>query len=175
MDRRNLIKGLGLSAVAAGAMSVSGLAQAQSQASVEWRCQSSFPKNLDTIFGGATTVADWVEKLTGGKFKIKVYAAGEIAPGLQALDVTKDGTVECAHTCGYYFGGKDSALAVDTAVPFGLLARQQQAWFYHGNGLKLLREVYSDQNVINFPAGNTNTQMGGWFRKDIKSLADLKG
>lgn len=175
MDRRDLIKGLGLGAVAAGAMGVSGLAQAQSKAEVVWRCQSSFPISLDTMHGGALKVAEVVKLLTNGKFEIKVYAAGEIAPGLQALDVTTNNTVECSFTHGYYYNGKDSALAFDTSLPFGLLPRQMQAWFYHGNGLKLMREVYADQGVINFPAGNSNTQMGGWFRKDITSVADLKG
>lgn len=175
MNRRNLMKNISLGAVAAGAMSVVGLAQAQSKATVVWRCQTSFPKSVDTLDGAARMISEIVKKLTGGKFEIQVFAAGEIAPALQALDVTKDGTVECSYTCGYYYPGKDISLAIDTAVPFGLLARQQQAWFYQGNGLKLLREVYADQNVINFPAGNTNTQMGGWFRKDILSVDDLKG
>ena len=142
---------------------------------VKWRITSSFPKSLDTIYGGAEVLARRVKAITGGKFDIQVFAPGEIAPGGQALDVVQNGTVECCHTCSYYFVGKDKAFAFGTAVPFGLNNRQQNAWVYNGGGQKLLDEFYSNYNVVSFLGGNTGTQMGGWFRKEIKTLADCKG
>ena len=113
--------------------------------------------------------------MTGGRFTIEPYAAGEIVPGLEVLDAVQNGTVECGHTASYYYVGKNPALAFGTSVPFGLTAQQQNAWYYHGGGLEVMHKLYSDFNVLNFPAGNTGAQMGGWFKKEIKSLQDLKG
>ncbi|OYZ58586.1 MAG: ABC transporter substrate-binding protein [Hydrogenophilales bacterium 16-61-112] len=137
---------------------------------VRWRLASSFPKSLDTIYGAAETLSKRVAALTGG-----VFAAGDLVPGLQVLDAVGNGTAECGHSAGYYYVGKNLALAFDTAVPFGLTARQQNAWMYAGGGLELLRKLYAKYGVLQFPGGNTGTQMGGWFRNEIKSLADLKG
>ncbi len=172
MQRRKfLTAGAGLAAA------VPALSQAQSAAlpAIKWRLTSSFPKSLDTIFGSADTIAKRVLSATGGKFVIQVFAAGEIVPGPQALDAVKDGTVECCHTAPYYYFGKDPTFAFGTAMPFGMNSRQQNAWMYHGGGLALMREFYKDYNIINFPAGSTGAQMGGWFRKEIKTVADLKG
>jgi TRAP-type mannitol/chloroaromatic compound transport system substrate-binding protein len=142
---------------------------------VNWRLVSSFPRSLDTIFGAAESLAEHVSALSGGKFKISVFAAGEIVPGLEVLDAVQQGSTELAHTAGYYFTGKNPALAFDTVVPFGLNARQHLAWVNEGGGLELLRALYADFKVINFPGGNTGAQMGGWFRKEVNSAADLKG
>jgi TRAP-type mannitol/chloroaromatic compound transport system substrate-binding protein len=171
MNRRDLLKGASVG-LAAGAISA---AHAEDLPTVRWRLTSSFPKSLDTIFGGGQRLADRVLQLSGGKFDIRVYAAGEIVPGLQVLDAVQQGTVECGHSAGYYYVGKNMALAFDTAVPFGLTARQQNAWMYAGGGLELMREFLKEYNVTMFPGGNTGTQMGGWFRKPIKSVKDLKG
>jgi TRAP-type mannitol/chloroaromatic compound transport system substrate-binding protein len=116
-----------------------------------------------------------VAQATGGKFQIKVFAAGEIVPGPGVLDAVKDGTVEMGQASSYYFVGKDPTFAIDTTLPFGLNSRQQTAWTYEGGGLQLLREFFKEYNVYNIPCGNTGAQMGGWFRKEIKSLADLTG
>lgn len=142
---------------------------------INWRLTSSFPRSLDTIYGAAEVMAELVRKMTAGKFNIRVYPAGEIVPGLQAMDAVQNGSVEMAHTASYYFTGKQEALAFDTGVPFGLTARQQNAWLYQGGGLKLIREIYGEFNIINFPGGNTGCQMGGWFRKEVNTLSDLKG
>ncbi|MFN3604975.1 MAG: TRAP transporter substrate-binding protein [Leptonema sp. (in: bacteria)] len=142
---------------------------------IHWRCVSSYPRSLDTIYGGAEEVAEIVKKMSNGKFIIKVYPAGELVPPLGVFDTVQNGGAEMAHTASYYFTGKHEALAFDTAVPFGLTSRQQNAWLYYGNGLNLIREIYKEFNIINFPGGNTGCQMGGWFKKEIKSLADLKG
>lgn len=148
---------------------------AHAQTSVRWRLASSFPKSLDIPFGAANTIAKRVASLTGGRFQISVHAGGELVPPLGVLDAVQGGSVECAHTCSYYFIGKQRALAFDTGLPFGLTARQQNAWHLHGGGLELIRELYRPYGIIPFPAGNTGTQMGGWYRKEIKSVADLKG
>lgn len=142
---------------------------------LRWRLVTSWPKSLDTIFGGVQTLCDRIKAMSGGNFQITPYAAGEIVPGLEVLDTVQSGTVECGHTASYYYIGKNSALAFGTGLPFGLLAGQQNAWWYYGGGLTAMQKVYSDFNIINFPAGNTGGQMAGWFKREVKSLADLKG
>ncbi|NLR73835.1 MULTISPECIES: TRAP transporter substrate-binding protein [Leeia] len=172
MERRSFLKKAGVGVAAAG---VGSAAVAADGPSIKWRLASSFPKGLDTIYGGAETLAARVKQLTGGKFEIRCFASGEIAPGNQVLDVVQQGTVECGHTCSYYYLGKNKAFAFDTAIPFGLTARQQNAWMYFGNGLSLMRELFKEYNIINFPGGNTGVQMGGWFRSELKGLDSLKG
>ncbi|AOZ69050.1 ABC transporter substrate-binding protein [Rhodobacter xanthinilyticus] len=175
MDRRSFIRKGALGGAAAAAASLATPALAEDLPEVTWRLTSSFPKSLDTIFGGAETFADYVSKMTGGKFKIQVFSAGEIVPGLQAMDAVSNGTVEACHTCSYYFWGKDATFALGTAVPFGLNARQQNAWFYYGGGNDLMNEFYAGHGIVAYPCGNTGAQMGGWFRKEISSVDDLKG
>ena len=136
---------------------------------------SSFPKSLDTIYGGAEQLSKYVAEMTDNKFQIQVFAAGELAPGLQALDSTSNGTVEMCHTVAYYYVGKDPTFAIYASVPFGLNARQQNSWWYQGGGKALGNEFFKKFGVIGFPCGNTGTQMGGWFRKEIKTVADLSG
>lgn len=171
MDRRSILKHGGIAGVLAAGVAPS----AHAQATVRWRMTSSFPKSLDTIFGAAEVFAKKVSDMTGGKFVISVHAAGEIVPAPQLLDAVQNGTVEAGHTAPYYFFGKDPTFALGCAVPFGLNSRQMTAWMYEGNGLKLMREFYAGYNIMNFPGGNTGAQMGGWFRKEINTVADLKG
>jgi TRAP-type mannitol/chloroaromatic compound transport system substrate-binding protein len=177
MERRSFLKKAAVG-VAAGALAAPAIVKAQAPAglpNVSWRMAASWPKSLDTLYGGAEHIAKRVSDATGGKFNIKVFAAGEIVGGLQVLDAVQAGTVECGHTAAYYYFGKDQTFAFGTAIPFGLNARQQYAWYYHAGGLELMREFYKDYNVVNILAGNTGCQMGGWFRKPIRSVADLKG
>ncbi len=143
---------------------------------LDWQMATSWPVALDTIYGGAQTFAERVTAMTGGKFKITARAAGELAPGLQVLDVVSQGAVPVGHTASYYYVGKTNAVAFGTALPFGLLAEQQNSWLYEGGGLELLQALYKERfNVIQFPAGNTGAQMGGWFNKEINTPDDLKG
>jgi TRAP-type mannitol/chloroaromatic compound transport system substrate-binding protein len=172
MERRAFLKNAGVG-LAAGAVAAPAIAQSQPE--IKWRLASSFPKSLDTIFGGAEVISKRVATATNGKFQIQVFAAGEIVPGLQVLDAVQNGTVQCGHTAPYYFVGKDPTFAFACAIPFGMNCRQQNAWMYHGGGLALMRDFYKDYNIIQFVAGNTGAQMGGWYRKEIKTLADLKG
>jgi len=171
MDRRSVIKNAGLAGVLAA-----GIAPAvQAQSAIRWRLSSSFPKALDTIHGAADVFAQNVKAMSGGKFEISVHAAGEITPPFGVVDAVQQGSVEMAHTAPYYFFGKNEAFALGCAIPFGLNSRQMTAWMYEGNGLKLMREFYAKYNMISFPGGNTGAQMGGWYRKEIKTVADMKG
>ncbi len=142
---------------------------------LNWRLASSFPRGLDTIYGAAETLAERVESLSEGRFRIRPYPAGELVPGLGVLDAVQQGTVELGHTASYYYTGKNPAVAFDTAMPFGLNARQQNAWLYHGGGQELMREVFADFSIVHFPAGNTGSQMGGWFRREVNTLEELRG
>lgn len=173
MKRRDFLKTSGVAAAATAALAAPALAQANPE--IKWRCTSSFPKSLDTIYGAAEVFAKHVAAMTDNKFQIQVFAGGEIVPGLQAADAVTNSTVEMCHTCSYYFVGKDPTFAFGTAIPFGLNARQQNAWMYQGGGIDLMNEFYSKYNFIGLPAGNTGVQMGGWWRKEIKSVSDLQG
>ena len=175
MQRRDFLKKASVGAAAGAATTLAAPAIAQSLPTINWRLTSSFPKSLDTIYGGAEVLAARVKAITGGKFNIRVFPGGEIVPGLQALDAVQQGTVECCHTCSYYYVGKDKTFGFGTAVPFGMNARQMNAWIYYGGGQKLLDDFYSNYNVISFAGGNTGVQMGGWFRKEVKGLDDVKG
>src|SRR6266436_6129241 len=172
MKRRSFLKNTGLAGILAAG---SAPAFAQATPEVKWRLASSFPKSLDTLFGAAEVISKRVAAATNGKFQIQLFAAGEIVPGLQVLDAVQNATVQCCHTAPYYFFGKDPTFAFSCAIPFGLTARQQNAWMYHGGGLELMREFMKDYNVYNIPAGNTGAQMGGFFRKELKTVADMKG
>lgn len=172
MERRSFLK---KAAVGASVGAVAAPALAQTLPTINWRLASSFPKSLDTIFGAADTFTKRVSQLTNGKFNIRVFAGGEIVPALQVLDAVQAGTVEIGHTAAYYYFGKDPTFGFDCAVPFGLTSRQQTAWFDQGGGRDLLRAFYRDYGIINFMGGNTGTQMGGWFRKEIHSVKDLSG
>lgn len=142
---------------------------------VRWRMASSFPRSLDTLFGGAERVARRVAEMTDGQFEIRVYPAGELVPSLQVLDAVQQGTLECGQTASYYYIGKNPALAFDACVPFDMTARQKTAWLLEGGGLELLNRRFADFGVLTLPAGNTGVQMGGWFRREVGSAADLAG
>ena len=172
MERRSFIKHTGLAGILAAAAAP---AFAQAAPEVKWRMASSFPRSLDTIFGGAETISKRVAASTNNKFQIQTFAGGEIVPAFGVVDAVQNATIQCAHTAPYYFFGKDPTFAFGCAIPFGMNARQQNAWMYHGGGMALMREFYKDYNIINFPAGNTGAQMGGFFRKEIKTPADFKG
>jgi len=172
MERRSFIKHTGLAGILAAG---SAPAFAQGAPEVKWRLASSFPKSLDTIFGAAEVISKRVAASTNNKFQIQVFAGGEIVPPFGVVDAVQNSTVECCHTAPYYFFGKDPTFAFACAIPFGMNVRMQNAWMYHGGGLQLMREFLKGYNIINFPAGNTGAQMGGFFRKEVKTVADMKG
>ncbi|MBK1722974.1 TRAP transporter substrate-binding protein [Thiocystis violacea] len=171
MQRRDFLRTAGVGAVAAG-FSLPAKAEAPA---IKWRMASSFPKSLDTIYGGGETLAKRVAELTDGRFEIRVFAGGEIVPPFGVLDAVQQNTVECGHTASYYYYGKNKALAMETTFPFGLNTRQLTAWVLEGGGMELLREMFAEYGIVNFLGGSTGAQMGGWFRKEIKSLEDLQG
>jgi TRAP-type mannitol/chloroaromatic compound transport system substrate-binding protein len=172
MKRRQFIKTAGL---AAAASAIAAPAIAQSMPEVKWRLTASWPKSLDTLFGSCESFAKYVSEASDGKFQIQTFAAGEIVPGLQTLDAVQNGTVEMGHTAYYYYIGKDPTWALFCAVPFGLNARQQNAWFYEGEGQKLMDDFGKKFNTYNLLMGNTGCQMGGWFNKEIKEAHDFNG
>ena len=177
LDRRTLLKAGAVAGVGttAGATNLAAPALAQSQPEVRWRMASSYPKNLDTLYGAGVQVAKRVAAATDNKFQIQVFAAGEIVGGLQVLDAVSGGTVECGYTLSSYYVGKDPTFMFEASVPMGLNSRHHNAWMYHGGGMELVRDFLKGYGVINFPAGNTGAQMGGWFRREINSVADLNG
>ena len=172
MKRRKFLQvagaGLAASAIAKPAI-------AQSTPEVKWRLTSSFPKALDTLYGVSEVFSKAVAEATDNKFQIQPFAAGEIVPGLQAADAVQSGTVEMCHTASYYYFGKDPTFALGTAVPFGLNSRMQNAWMFNGGGMELMNDFYKKFNIYGIPAGNTGCQMGGFFRKEINTVADLNG
>jgi TRAP-type mannitol/chloroaromatic compound transport system substrate-binding protein len=178
MKRRDFIKTAGLSAAAGAGLVSAAQARAQQTSglpSIQWRLAASWPKSLDTLFGGADLVAKRVGEITDGKFQIRTFAAGEIVPALQVLDAVQAGTVELGHTATYYYFGKDPTFALGTSICFGMNSRQNNAWWYTGGGKEAMAPLFSEYGCVALLAGNTGCQMGGWFRKEIKSVADLKG
>jgi TRAP-type mannitol/chloroaromatic compound transport system substrate-binding protein len=172
MKRREFLKaaGVGMTASAVAAPAI-----AQSMPEVKWRLVASWPKSLDTLFGGCEYFAKRVSEITDNKFQIQVFAAGELVPGLQVLDAVQNGTVEMGNTALYYYWGKDPAFTFGTALPFGLNARQMNSWLRFGGGADLLNDLLKNFNCTGVAAANTGAQMGGWFRKEIKSVDDLRG
>jgi TRAP-type mannitol/chloroaromatic compound transport system substrate-binding protein len=135
----------------------------------------SWPKSLDTLYGGNEFFVKRMAELTDNRFQIQLFAAGEIVPGLQVLDAVQNGTVEMGSTAMYYYWGKDAAMTFGTALPFGLNSRQMYSWLHHAGGEEMLNEVLAKFNCYGAAAANTGAQMGGWFRNEIKTTADLKG
>ena len=180
MKRRQLI-GASATALAAGAVApalanpVAAPAVASGQPEFKWRLPSSFPRSLDTIFGTAQTFSRMVAEATDGRFQIQTFPAGELVPGFQALDAVSNGTLECAQTATYFYTGKDPALAFGTGVPFGFNSRQQHSWWFFGGGAEIINGILGKYNVTSIPMGNSGCQMGGFFRKELNTLDDLKG
>jgi TRAP-type mannitol/chloroaromatic compound transport system substrate-binding protein len=176
MQRRKFIKtaGVGAAGVAA-ASTVAAPAIAQGIPEVKWRLTSSFPKSLDTLYGGSEVFAKACNEMSDGKFQVRVFAAGEIVPALQVTDAVQNGTVEMGQTAAYYYFGKHPNFVFETGLPFTMNQRQYYAWLYNGGGNELIQEFYKEYNIRSFVFGGTGGQMGGWFRKEIKTLEDMKG
>lgn len=172
MQRRDFLKKAGVGAVAASA--VFGPVYAQALPRLRWRMATGYPRALDVAFGGVETLARRVGEMTGGRFQITAHPAGELVPTLKVLDAVSRGSVEMGHGFSPWWVGHSPSLAFE-GQPFGLDARQQNAWLYHGGGLEAMRKVFADFNLINFPSGNLGVQMGGWFRREIRGLEDVRG
>ncbi len=175
MERREFLSQTG-AGIALGATfaTAAGPALAQAQP-LRWRMATMWPKSLDAMYGSADALARRVTAITEGRFTITAAAAGEIVPPVQVFDAVQNGTIEAGHVLSSFFFGKNPAIAFDAGVPFGLNMRQQYAWMFNGGGLELMREVFKPFNMVPIPVGNVGVQMGGWYRKEIKTVADLKG
>jgi TRAP-type mannitol/chloroaromatic compound transport system substrate-binding protein len=171
MKRRQFLQ----AGAAVAATGIAAPAIAQGAPEIRWRLSSAFPKSLDTLFGASEGLSRYVAEMTEGRFTIQPFAPGEIVGTPQLFDAISTGTVEMGHTASYYYFGKDPTFALFTAMPFGPNARQQNAWFYTGGGNDMANEFFAKHNVYALPGGNTGTQMGGFFRKEIKTVEDLKG
>jgi TRAP-type mannitol/chloroaromatic compound transport system substrate-binding protein len=174
MERRKFLRNATI-ATAAGAAAAGTAGSALAQSGAKWRMLTMWPRSLDTLFGSADQLGKRVTAISGGQFDLRAFPAGEIAPPGQILDAVSMGTVECGHVLSSFFTGKNPAFAFDAGLAFGLNTRQQNAWMYHGGGLEAMRSVFAKYNVVPIPCGNVGVQMGGWYRKEIKTVADLKG
>jgi TRAP-type mannitol/chloroaromatic compound transport system substrate-binding protein len=184
MERRDFTRKALLGAAGAGLLTgcgdgesstSDGAPNVQTNKQVRWRLASSFSRSLDTIYGAAEVLSSRLKALTDGNFEILTYPGGELVPPLEVLGSVQNRTVEMGHSASYYFIGKNPALAFDCTVPFGLTARQYNAWVYYGGGMDLLRDLFADFNILNLPGGNTGTQMGGWFNVEVDSRDDMNG
>ncbi len=181
MKRRDAIKNIGLAGVTTTSMvatqkrTLSQTGNTNTEPLIEWRMATSWPESLEIVYGSSQRVCRRGSELTNERFKITPFPAGGIAPPLEILDVVQTGKVECGHTAGYYYVDKNPALGFATAVPFGLDTYQHITWMQKGGGLELLRQVYADFNCVNFICCSTGNQMGGWFKKQVNTVADFKG
>lgn len=173
MDRRRFLATGAAGSAGAAVLAAPSLASAQPR--IRWRCPGSFPKSLDTLYGTQEHIAKRVGEITDGAFQIQIFGPGEVVPALQVMDAVGQGNVECGFTSAYYYLGKDPSLAMITCLPFGMSSKQHWAWLTHGGARPLYAEVFRDQGVVGIPAGNTGSQMGGWFRREIRSVQDLQG
>ena len=174
MKRREFLKKTGVTAAAVASTAIAAPAVIASK-TYNWKMVTTWPPGLPVLQTGCERFAKRVDEATGGRLKIQVFAGGELVPPLGVFDAVSDGTVECGSGAAYYWAGKVPAAQWFAAVPFGLNPQGINAWFYSGGGLQLWEEVYAPFNVIPRPQGNTGVQMGGWFRKEMKTLDDYKG
>ncbi len=174
MQRRSFLM-KATAGVATGTVVVAAPAIAQSYPTINWRLAASWPKSLDTLYGAAEQITKRVSELTDGKFNIRPFPAGEIVPPLQVLDAVQAGTVEMGHTATYYYFGKDPTFALGTSIGFGPNTRQNFAWWFSGGGAEAMAPLFKEYGCVAFAGASTGCQMGGWFRKEIKTVEDLKG
>jgi len=148
---------------------------ANSAQTFDWKLVTTWPPNFPGLGTGVNTLARYIEEMSSGRIRIRIYAAGELIPALEVFDAVSRGTAEMGHGAAYYWRGKSEAAQFFATIPFGMNAHEMHGWLYYGGGLELWREVYEPFDLIPFPAGNTGVQMGGWFNKRIDSMADLRG
>ncbi len=172
MQRRQFIRGLG-GVVAGTALSAPHVVSAKT--THRWKMVTAWPKNFPGLGTGANRLAERITRMSGGRIRVKVYGAGELVPAFEAFDAVSRGTAQMGHAGPYYWKGKGEVFQFFSAVPFGFTPQEVNAWLYHGGGMDLWRRLYADFNLVPAAAGNTGTQMAGWFRKEINSVADLKG
>lgn len=174
MKRRDFLKSAGAGSLVAGSM-LAGSNVARAKPQFKWKMVTTWPKNFPGLGTGANNLAALINEMSGGRIQVKVYGAKELVPALEVFDAVSRGTAEMGHGAAYYWKGKSEAAQFFAAVPFGLTAQEMNGWLYHGGGMELWEKIYAAFNLVPAAAGNTGVQMGGWFNKQINSLADLKG
>ena len=180
MQRRDFIKGataLGVVGMVSGCQkeSSSKSVHIKRRKTIKIKLATSWPANFPIMGTGIERFAKRVNEMSEGSIKIKVYAKNTLVPALGVFDAVSSGSLDAYHSAAYYYKGKNEAFNLFTGFPFGLTATEMNAWMDFGNGMRLWRELYDRYNLVPFKGGNTGVQMGGWFKKEIKSLADLKG
>lgn len=173
MKRRDFIRQAGLAGLASG--TALGAAPAIAAAKIRWKMVTTWPKNFPGLGTGANHLAKLIDEMSDGRIQVKVYGSNELVPPFEIFDAVSRGTAEMGHGAAYYWKGKSEAAQFFSAVPFGLTAQEMNGWLYHGGGMELWTEVYAPFGLVPTAAGNTGVQMGGWFNREINSLADLKG
>ncbi|MDH5738185.1 MAG: TRAP transporter substrate-binding protein [Gammaproteobacteria bacterium] len=143
--------------------------------SYEWKMVTTWPKNLPGLGTAPENLSRMVDKMSGGRLKIRVYGDGEIVPALEVFNAVSSGTVQMGHGAAYYWKGKVPAAQFFTAVPFGLTAQEMNGWLYYGGGMALWEELYAQYNLVPMAGGSTGVQMAGWFNREINSLQDMQG
>ncbi|MBT4838447.1 MAG: TRAP transporter substrate-binding protein [Methylococcales bacterium] len=174
MNRRHFIRNTGLGALAAGSTLITSK-NAFAKKRIRWKMVTTWPKNFPGLGTGANKLAKMIEQMSDRRIRVKVYGAGELVPAFEIFDAVSRGTAQMGHGASYYWKGKTEAAQFFSAVPFGLTANEMNAWLYYGGGMELWEDLYKDFGLIPTAAGNTDVQMGGWFNKEIKTVADLKG
>lgn len=176
MKRRDFLKTAGLAAgTAAASATIAAPAVWAQGKKYQWKMVTTWPPNFPVLQTGAVQFAKRVKEATEGRLTIEVYAGGELVPPLGCFDAVSKGTVEVFSGASYYWAGKVPAAQWFSAVPFGFNPQGINTWFYSGGGIKLWEEVYAPFNLVPRPQGNTGVQMGGWFRKQMKTMDDWKG
>lgn len=176
MKRRDFVKTLGGTGLLAGSgLASPAIVNASSKVQVKWKMVTTWPKNFPGLGTGANYLAKLIGEMSGGRIQVKVYGAKELVPAFEIFDAVSRGIAEMGHGAAYYWKGKSEAAQFFAAVPFGLTAQEMNAWLYHGGGMELWQETYAPFGLVPTAAGNTGVQMGGWFNKEINSVADLKG
>jgi len=189
LKRREFLQGAGVSALLGGGLSGCDSTEqvdmnatssptpepVTRQETIEWKMVTTWPKNFPGLGTGANYLAELIGQMSGGRLKVKVYGAKELVPAFEIFDAVSSGTAEMGHGAAYYWKGKSEAAQFFAAVPFGLTAQEMNAWLYHGGGMELWQEVYEPFGLVPTAAGNTGVQMGGWFNKEINTVADLEG
>jgi len=174
MKRREFINKASVGALAAGSV-VLAPSVVQAGAKIKWKMVTAWPKNFPGLGAGANLLAKMINEMSGGRMKVKVYGANELVPAFEVFDAVSKGTAQIGHAGAYYWRGKSEATQFFSAVPFGLTAQEMNAWLYYGGGMELWQELYAPFNLIPAAAGNSGVQMAGWFNREIKTVADLKG
>lgn len=175
MDRRSFIKKSALAGIAGAAATTSFAAPAISKGLMKWSMTTTWPKNFPGLGTGAAKIAELITKASDGRLTVEVYGAGEIVPAFDAINAVSNGSAEMGHGASYYWKGRAPAAQFISSIPFGLIAQEQNAWIYYGGGQALCDEVYATMGCKFFSGGNSGTQMGGWYNRELKSTADFKG